>query len=228
MSTGYVSAGRTDRGNVRDHNEDAILMRDDLGLWAVADGLGGHSAGDFASRRVVDRLDALRRAADLSDFIDAIETALCEVNLELRTLAREQDLDIVGSTVALLVCDRDLVMCGWVGDSRVYGFGDGRLTCLTRDHVVGATAAGAPGGALTRAIGADDDLFIDWAVVGRRPGSGFLLCSDGINKEMSDDELAEHCQRHREPRVLVDRVLETALGRAGRDNASAIAVRLEA
>lgn len=88
MSPCYVSAGRTEQGNVRRQNEDAILLRDDLGLWAVADGLGGHSAGDLASRMVVDALGALRRDGDLASFVDAIDVQLSQVNQQLRALAR--------------------------------------------------------------------------------------------------------------------------------------------
>ena len=237
MNASFVSAGRSDRGNVRDRNEDAILVREDLGLWAVADGLGGHSAGDTASRAVVERLGALQRPADLVEFVESIEDALREVNRELRELARERRVDIIASTVVLLACSEDLAVCGWVGDSRAYGFDAGRLGMLTLDHVAWDDDDDADepshesrkppvGGALTRAIGADDELFIDWAVASRRSGLTFVLCSDGINKEMSDEEIAAECARQGEPGVLVDRLLGTALSRAGRDNISVVAVRM--
>ncbi|MEP9628670.1 hypothetical protein QYG30_22495, partial [Xanthomonas perforans] len=99
MSACYVSAGRTEQGNVRRQNEDAILLRDDLGLWAVADGLGGHSAGDLASRMVVDALAALRRDGDLASFVDAIDAQLRQVNQQLRALARARRVDVIASTV---------------------------------------------------------------------------------------------------------------------------------
>ncbi|AVQ07151.1 TPA: serine/threonine-protein phosphatase [Xanthomonas vasicola pv. zeae] len=235
MSASYVSAGRTEQGNVRRQNEDAILLRDDLGLWAVADGLGGHSAGDLASRMVVDALGGLRRDGDLASFVDAIDAQLSQVNQQLRTLARARRVDVIASTVVVLVHDHDMLMCGWVGDSRAYAFEEGRLQLLTRDHVAGdkddLTQVGRAqhaGGALTRAIGADDALYVDWTVRARRPGQHFLLCSDGINKELSDDEIATHCRRERQPSALLARLFDTALGRAGRDNISAVALRLAA
>ncbi|UZW58405.1 PP2C family protein-serine/threonine phosphatase [Lysobacter enzymogenes] len=229
----FASDGLSDRGKLRDRNEDAILVREDLGLWAVADGLGGHSAGDYASRAVIERLDALQRPHDLVEFIEAIEDALRAVNQELRELAQTRQVDIIASTVVLLVGAEDLAVCGWVGDSRAYGFDGARLAQLTRDHVASydededPSAPGAPmaGGALTRAIGADDELFVDWAVIARRPGQTFVLCSDGINKEMSDEEIAAECRRHGEPGALARRLLDTALARAGRDNISVVTVR---
>ncbi|RBC04946.1 serine/threonine-protein phosphatase, partial [Xanthomonas oryzae pv. oryzae] len=219
MSASYVSAGRTEQGNVRRRNEDAILLRDDLGLWAVADGLGGHSAGDLASRMVVDALGALRRDGDLARFVDAIDAQLSQVNRQLRALARARRVDVIASTVVVLVHDHELLMCGWVGDSRAYAFEEGRLQLLTRDHVAGdkddltqVGRAQPAGGVLTRAIGADDALYVDWMVCARRPGQHYLLCSDGINKELSDAEIAAHCRRAHQPAALVARLFDTALG----------------
>ncbi|MCD9033569.1 serine/threonine-protein phosphatase [Luteimonas sp. Y-2-2-4F] len=229
--------GRTETGKVRRCNEDAILLRDDDGLWVVADGLGGHSAGDYASRLIVERLAAVPRPDDLCDFVDAIEDALEGVNADLLRIAAERRLDLIGSTVVLLVHDGDLALCGWVGDSRGYRF-DGRgLRQITEDHVHGSkddvTRYGAqppprdapPPGALTRAVGAQPQLFVDWTVAGHGGGATFVLCSDGINKEIGDGELDLECARATDPRALVTRLFDLALARAARDNVSAIAVR---
>jgi protein phosphatase len=238
MTTFYRSAGRTETGKVRRRNEDAILVRDDLGLWVVADGLGGHTAGDYASNLIVERMGALTRGDDANHFIAAIEDSLQQVNAELRAAAFAQQADVIGSTVALLVYTPAFMLCGWVGDSRVYLHENGELTQLTRDHVEGqpsdithfgarcAPAAGA--GVLTRAVGVEDTLFIDWAITGSRPGMQFLLCSDGINKELSDDELEQACHESHSPQQLVDRLVALSLSRRARDNLSAVIVRLEA
>lgn len=238
MTTVCRSAGHTETGNVRRRNEDAILVRDDLGLWVVADGLGGHAAGDYASTLIVERLGALQRPGDVNDFITAIEDGLQQVNAELRAAAVAQQVDVIGSTVALLVHDPAFVLCGWVGDSRVYVHENDALLQLTRDHVHGqppditqfgglsASAAGA--GVLTRAVGVEETLYIDWAVAGSRPGMQFLLCSDGINKELSDCELASVCREPLGPRQQVDRLFALSLARRARDNLSAVIVRLEA
>jgi protein phosphatase len=238
MRTRCRSAGRTETGKVRSRNEDAILVREDLGLWAVADGLGGHSAGDYASALIVERLGALTREGSVFDFIAAIEDSLQQVNTELREAAAARQADVIGSTVALLVHDPQFVLCGWVGDSRVYVQENGALTQLTRDHVQGgpvdvtqfgrSAQAGAGTGVLTRAVGADETLYVDWAVAGSRPGMQFLLCSDGVNKELSDGELTAACLEARSPGRQIERLFALALARRARDNISAVIVRFEA
>lgn len=238
MTTRYLSAGRTDTGKIRRHNEDAILVREDVGLWVVADGLGGHSAGDFASSLIVERLGVLPRTGSVFDFIEAIEDALIQVNADLLRTAVERGVDIIGSTVVVLVHDKDFMLCGWVGDSRAYCFEEGRLRQITADHVHGVKddvtqfgqgpAQPQPGaGVLTRAIGAEDQLFVDWVVAGNRPDMQFVLCSDGINKEMSDDEIDLACRRNQPPQDLLDSLFDTSLNRAARDNVSAVIVRLQ-
>ncbi|WEN14477.1 serine/threonine-protein phosphatase [Rhodanobacter sp. AS-Z3] len=238
MMTRYVSAGRTVTGKVRKHNEDAILVRDDVGLWVVADGLGGHSAGDYASTMIVERLGALPRTGSALDFIELIEDTLSQINTDLLQTAVTRGVDLIGSTVVVLVQDNDLMLCGWVGDSRVYCFEDGQLRQITRDHVHGGdddiTHFGAPAepaqagsGVLTRAVGAEEQLFVDWVVAGNRPGMAFVLCSDGINKEMSDAELDDECRRNPQPQDLVASLFDLALSRRGRDNISAVVVRIQ-
>ncbi|RUL77699.1 PP2C family protein-serine/threonine phosphatase [Dyella choica] len=235
MTLRYESVGHTDTGKVRAHNEDAILVREDVGLWVVADGLGGHSAGDYASGMIVERLRELPRQGDVFDFVEAIEDSLAQVNADLRNVARERNVDVIGSTVVVLVHDKDFMLCGWVGDSRAYCFEDGHLKQITRDHVHGekndVTQLGQPqpagSGVLTRAIGAEEQLFVDWTVTGSRPGMSFLLCSDGVNKELSDHELDEEYRSNVDPQILLARLFELSLNRAGRDNISAVVVRLQ-
>jgi protein phosphatase len=240
MTTRYQSAGRTVTGKVRGHNEDAILLRDDIGLWVVADGLGGHSAGDYASTMIVERLGALPRSGSVFDFIESIEDALVQVNADLLRTAAERGVDLIGSTVVVLVHAHDFMLCGWVGDSRAYCFEDGRLRQITRDHVhggddeitqFGGQAAAPPpqagSGVLTRAVGAEEQLFVDWVVAGNRPGLDFVLCTDGINKEMSDAEIDAQCRRAQPAQDCLDALFDIALGRAARDNVSAVVVRLQ-
>lgn len=237
MRPAYRSAGHSVTGKVRRHNEDAILLRDDLGLWVVADGMGGHSAGDYASQLIVQRLGELERTGSVYDFVEAIEDALVAVNQALLAAAVQRGVDLIGSTVVALVHDTDFVLCGWVGDSRAYCLEDGVLRQLSSDHVhgvkddvtqFGGVQAPSPGaGVLTRAVGAEDTLFIDWVVAGRRPGMTFVLCSDGINKEMSDGEIALECRRREGPDAVADGLLELAMQRAARDNVSAVVVQLQ-
>lgn len=236
MMTRYQSAGRTVTGKVRAHNEDAILLRDEAGLWVVADGLGGHAAGDYASSMIVERLASVSRQGDVVDFIEAIEDELQRINGDLLQSAAARGVDLIGSTVVVLVYDEEYMLCGWVGDSRAYCYEDGQLRQITRDHVHGVKddvtqihhAAPTPSpGALTRAVGAEPQLFVDWVVAGTQPGTQFVLCTDGINKEMSDAELDDACRRVQEPAALVARLFDLAMSRAARDNVSAVIVRLE-
>jgi protein phosphatase len=206
----------------------------------VADGLGGHSAGDYASGLIVERLGSLPRNGDVFEFIESIEDTLAQVNSELRQVAVARGVDLIGSTVVLLVYDPDFMLCGWVGDSRAYCFEDGHLRQITRDHVHGvkdevtqfaggsAPARPQPGaGVLTRAIGAEERLFVDWVVAGNRAGMQFVLCSDGINKEMSDEEIDAQCARPQLPGDVLQGLFALAMGRAARDNVSAVVVRLQ-
>jgi protein phosphatase len=225
MKRSLSSAGKTDTGKVRARNEDAILVRDDLGLWAVADGLGGHAAGDDASTAIVQRLGALSRDGSIGDFIESIEDTLQAVNRDLRAMASSRGVALIASTVVMLVNGDDFLLCGWVGDSRAYAWHDGAMRRLTRDHVHDGGDGVTPG-ALTRAIGADDVLHVDWVVATPRPGMRFLLCSDGVNKELSDTELDDLLGRHREPDHVLEHVFDTALSRRARDNLSAVVVRL--
>ena len=237
MALPFRSAGRTDIGKARRRNEDAILVRDEAGLWVVADGLGGHADGDFASRLVVERLASLPRAGDAFDFVESIEEALAGVNAELRLVARARDADLIGSTVVVLVHDEAFALCGWAGDSRCYRCDGGRLVQITRDHLYGVTGdadgwSGGPaqtqpgGGMLTRAVGADAALFMDWAVARNWSGTRFVLCSDGVNKEMSDAEIETACNRYATPDGILDEIFETSLRRGARDNLSAVVVSL--
>lgn len=242
MTKHFQSAGHTVTGKVRKHNEDAILVREEAGLWVVADGLGGHSAGDYASSMIVERLGALPRPDSVFDFIEAIEDTLVQINTDLVRTAITRGVDIIGSTVVVLVHHQDFMLCGWVGDSRVYCYEEGRLRQITSDHVHGqkddVTQFGQgpsqqptqqqPGaGVLTRAVGAEDHLFVDWVVTGSRPGMQFVLCSDGINKEMSDAEIDDECRRDVPAQDLATRLMGLALSRAARDNVSAVTVRLQ-
>ena len=237
MTSPFRSAGRTDIGKARRRNEDAILVRDEAGLWAVADGLGGHADGDFASRLVVERLASLPREGDVFDFIESLEDALAGVNADLRRAARARGADLIGSTVVVLAYGDAITLCGWAGDSRGYCCDGGRLVPITRDHLYGVADdagrwSGGPtqtqpaGGVLTRAVGADATLFLDWAVARNRAGARFVLCSDGVNKEMSDADIESACERHSAPDQVLDEIFEISLQRGARDNLSAVVVRL--
>lgn len=234
----WTSAARTHTGLVRELNEDACLDLPDVGLWAVADGMGGHTLGDVASRTVVESLGKLPTAESLAEFARLARDKLQLVNRQLRMEAALREVQVIGSTVvALFACER---RCGylWAGDSRLYLYRNGQLTQLTRDHsqVEEMVSQGAlsPQEAIdhplrhliTRAVGADETLELDEDSLDVEDGDMFLLCSDGLSNEVSEEEICAalvggNCGQGAE--VLVD----LALKHGGRDNVSVVVVRAE-
>lgn len=127
-------ASATSKGNVRSHNEDSILDLSSCGLWVVADGMGGHNAGDVASRMIVEALAGFERRASPSELLDDLEDRLTEVNQRLYNESLVSDAGMSGSTiVALLAFERHCVSI-WAGDSRVYRSRGGTIEQITRDH----------------------------------------------------------------------------------------------
>lgn len=125
----WQSASCSHVGRVRRINEDAMLDQPERGLWAVADGMGGHTLGDVASRMVVDALAHLPQTST-----DAIRACLAEVNRRLMTEAAMRDVQVIGSTAVVLLASGSHCSCLWAGDSRIYRYRDGVLQQLTRDH----------------------------------------------------------------------------------------------
>jgi serine/threonine protein phosphatase PrpC len=226
-----VSAARTDRGCVRPVNEDSYLARPDLGLWAVADGMGGHSHGDYASRLVTDRLGAIPPAADAPGLLRAVEATLgaCHEALSARGGA---DL-ICGATIAALLAFDAHYACVWAGDSRIYRKRAGLLLQLTRDHSVAqelidaarldADAAQALPEAhhVTRALGVGGLLELDVLQDSFTAGDLFLLCTDGLTGELEDGELGTLLDGP-DPEASADRLLGRALAAGARDNVTLI------
>ncbi|MEJ2593368.1 MAG: protein phosphatase 2C domain-containing protein, partial [Candidatus Thiodiazotropha sp.] len=118
---GWLSSHQSDKGKVRDHNEDALLDRPDLGLWAVADGMGGHSCGDLASRMIVESLAGVQpQGESLGEMVDDIDLRLQQVHLSLQQESRRRDGGIIGSTVEVLLAHAGHGIDLWAGDSRIY------------------------------------------------------------------------------------------------------------
>lgn len=234
----WTSAARSHIGLVRDINEDACLERPERGLWAVADGMGGHALGDFASRLVIDALDKLPATGNLTDFATAAGANLQAANRQLRMEAAMRAVPIIGSTVVALFARDRRCRYLWAGDSRLYLYRNGHLSLLSRDHsqVEELKARGSLSAEeaidhparnlLTRAVGATDLLDLDEVAVEVDDGDMFLLCSDGLSNEVSDSEIcaalvAGDCRQASE--VLID----MALKHGGRDNISAVVVRAD-
>jgi protein phosphatase len=231
----WTSAARSDVGLVRSRNEDAWLAQPQRGLWAVADGMGGHAFGDLASGAVVDALAGLPAPASLADFVALARERLGQVNEALRMEAHTRQVPVIGSTVvALLACGIE-VACLWAGDSRIYLCRQGRLQQLTRDHSTqealkeqGAdlAAAAASPNMITRAIGAADTIAFDVAPLTVRDGDVFLLCSDGLSTPVEEAAITAalapgDCAR------AADELIALALANGGRDNITVVVVRVD-
>ncbi|HEY6047878.1 MAG TPA: protein phosphatase 2C domain-containing protein [Sphingomicrobium sp.] len=234
----FECASRTHVGLRRKINEDSLFADSERGLWAVADGMGGHEAGEVASTMVADALRCLPAAADIDALAaDALRT-LKEVNSQLIELARAGERQqTIGTTVVGLAIAGDAFRCFWAGDSRGYLLRDGSIARLTHDHslvqnlvdagMLKAEEADAHESAhlITRAVGVADLLETDMVSGDVRAGDQFVLASDGLTRVVPDAELAAELQRGSAEQVA-DRLLEMVLERGAPDNVSLIIVRV--
>src|SRR6266581_4494555 len=124
----------THAGKVRVRNEDSCLVRTDTGLWAVADGMGGHEAGDLASRILVESLNAIERPEAALDLLEQCEAQIFRANQRILDLSRARDGATIGTTAALLLVRDEHYACLWAGDSRIYLIKGGTISQLSRDH----------------------------------------------------------------------------------------------
>jgi serine/threonine protein phosphatase PrpC len=225
-------------GNVRKVNEDAFLDRAAIGLWAVADGMGGHAAGDVASQMIVSTLNQIELPASLSKFTDAVEDALMQVNQELVNAA-QTTRQTSGSTVVALLCHGRHCVYIWAGDSRGYLLRDGVLTQLTTDHsqveiyvqlglISRDEALSHPSSNMvTRAIGAERDLYLDLDMLEIRPGDRYLLCSDGLHKHIPQRELGNILGKG-SPATVAHALVDITLARGASDNVTVAIVDIAA
>ncbi|WP_167144052.1 PP2C family protein-serine/threonine phosphatase [Pseudomonas sp. OTU750018] len=234
----WRSAARTDTGKVRARNEDAFLALPEQGLWVVADGMGGHQNGALASRLIVEQL-AEPSAGDLPQRLDELRKRLHSLNRrlgqELTVTAAHPD-PVIGSTVVALLIEGDRAACVWAGDSRCYLWRGSRLYQLSRDHSLlqqlideqqlsPSEAARHPAAhALTRAIGASDELKLEILELDVLPGDAFLLCSDGLYQGVSVDDLCAALNLP-SPQLTLNRLFQQALDGPARDNLSAVVIR---
>jgi len=231
----FESAARTHPGHRRTVNEDRVLNRPEAGLWAVADGMGGHQAGDVAAASVIDALGAITpggsgysRLVDILREVDRVNAALVGGQAGGRTCS--------GSTLVALLVHEGHYACVWAGDSRAYLFRDGVLSAITRDHSIvqqlidgGALHEGErrrhpSAHVITRAIGAAPRIELDRQFAPIAAGDIFLLCSDGLTACLEDGDIAEALHAG-DMAQLADRLLGLALARGAPDNVSIVIVR---
>lgn len=231
----WKSASGTDVGRLREMNEDDFLDMTDRQLWCVADGMGGHAAGDVASGAVVAAHARIATAATLNTASSLVAGAITQANDELRHMAHERGEGVViGTTVVSAVARKDRMAILWAGDSRAYRLRKNTLTQLTVDHdlVSEMQMRNAPealiesvreSNVVARAVGAHDRIDIDEVRVGVLPGDVYLLCSDGLHREVPEDRISL-ILRETDPARAVALLLDAALIAGGRDNITAVVI----
>jgi len=211
-------------GYIREHNEDSYLSNPDLGLWIVADGMGGHLGGEIASKIVVEGLDdALQKGITLKE-------AIRKVHVEILETAEKTDKNSMGSTVVGLQIKKDRYRIFWIGDSRAYIWDGNRLERLTKDHslvqemvnngIISDDEAriNPKRNVITRALGMHVSPEVEIIEGDLIEGACFLLCTDGLNSELHDDEIAYIFKHDKNPSETLKLLLNSVLQKGGHDN----------
>jgi protein phosphatase len=235
FSTRFQSAAASHTGKRRAHNEDAFLDNAAIGLWVVADGMGGHEAGEFASATLVEHLAKVCFPQSASQLLADCKTRIVEANTLLFGIASERRVTIGTTLVALLAYDLHYA-CIWSGDSRIYRIRDAAITQVTRDHTQvqelvdqglmteEESRISSKRNVVTRAIGVTPDLQLEMKQGDLLPNDIFVLCSDGLTTHVEDHEIFETVAGA-EPQNASDALIALALARGGLDNVTVLVVR---
>lgn len=230
---GATSSAATHAGAVRPRNEDNVVARPDVGLWAVADGAGGHGAGDVASGAIAAALEAIPPGLTAAEMLAQVRLRLAAVHAALRVRALSRGAGgIIASTVVVMLLRGGHFAALWAGDSRLYLLRDGQMRRLTRDHsavqeMVDAGLLDADdaekhpqANVITRAVGQEGDVVLDKVADRLHPGDRFLLCSDGLFKDLTERQIAVMLANGEDAAGFV----AAALRAGARDNVSAIVI----
>ena len=216
-----------------------MLERPEIGLWVVADGMGGHDKGDVASQMIVEHMKKMHEGISLINFIDDLETRMQEVNQALIEKAKSSaKKSTIGSTVVIMITFDKYLIYVWAGDSRLYRLRNADLRQITTDHsqvelyveqglITREDALKHPhGNMITRAIGAMEDLYLDMDIQELARADRYLLCSDGLTKHLQDFEIQEMLQNS-STEECCNSLIELTLERGAGDNVTAIIVDIE-
>lgn len=248
----FVSAGKSDIGRVRKVNQDAFLCDEALGLFIVADGMGGHAAGEIAAQEAVTAIhDMVARGREtVREFLAnpatkestqaicrLLESAVQSATYLVFGMAEQKPAcQGMGTTVSALLLAGAYGVTAQVGDTRIYCVRDGEAIQLTEDHTLvnwqiregmltPDEAARSPHrNVITRAVGNHDYVQVDTQVLPVRPGDRFLICSDGLHGYVKRNEIAEVFEG--DLPTACERLVEMANARGGRDNITAVAIEI--
>lgn len=245
-----TSCGITDVGLKRGHNEDNYLINEELNLFVVADGMGGHAGGEYASAIAVNTVEEIVTSMEVhgapAETDDPVEITRHKITHAIRLAgrrifekAREQpEYHGMGTTAVVVLVDGGNAYVAHVGDSRVYLIREGQIEQVTEDHSLIAekirhgliTPEEAKNhrmrNVITRSLGYQEDVEVDLTIRGVRRGDLYLLCSDGLSGHVADEEMAELATRH-SPQEAARRLIELACERGGEDNITTVIARVE-
>jgi protein phosphatase len=234
----WETCALTDEGKRRSHNEDSILALPDDGIFVVADGMGGHAAGDVASRMVCDAIEAMDTKGTLPQIVDRFDDTVIKANKSIRAHSDEHfEGKTMGCTIISMLASGNVGVCLWAGDSRLYQVRDGEMKQISRDHdpleelvesgqLTPEQADEHPDSSvITRAVGGQPDLHLDIIAFDIQPDDVYMLCSDGLYREVLRDEIHQILGNEQPTDETAKRLLNLALERGARDNVSVIVVR---
>ena len=226
----YISAGLTDTGRLRPTNQDAFVDHVGECLWVVADGMGGHRDGDVASRMVCEGVTSFKAPGTLEQSIDDLRERMSEVNGRLHAAAiRPINPVQSGSTVVMFVARRTACAVLWAGDSRAYRLRDRKLVQLTTDHTWAAELQlredemEEGDHAITRAVGGEQVLLLDVRRDRVRLGDRYLLCSDGLTRELTSTQIATLLSQG-DVKQASQALIDATLANGARDNVTVVVV----
>ena len=233
-----VAKGKTDVGKKREFNEDAFAVDLSTGLLALADGMGGHAAGEVAARIAIDavsdyiarsgaaRVDQWPYGFDdrLSIPANRLLSAFRLANEKIfKAIEEREELRGMGTTLVTALAQNTDVCFAHVGDSRIYRYRKGGLVQLTRDHSW-PSEDGAMRNVLTRAIGAEDNVEIDHRLLDVAPGDIFLLCSDGLTRPVTDETIVHTLRESTNGEQASARLIDLAKEKGAPDNVTVVLV----
>lgn len=222
-------------GLKRKLNEDSVLALPDHQIWVVADGMGGHAGGDFASQTITAAVAGLSRDLAPAERMRALRAAIFRAHDQIRAEGAARNVDTIGATVVTFMVAAGHFACFWAGDSRLYRLQSGVIEMLTEDHSMVAALVQAGqmtwdeaeahpySNAVTRAVGVGDTLELDKIHGEVLPGDRFLLCSDGLTKYAPFATL-QHILSEEPIDTVAERLQAIALQGGGADNISVIVV----
>ncbi|SEK03174.1 protein phosphatase/serine/threonine protein phosphatase Stp1 [Cribrihabitans marinus] len=228
-------SARSHVGLKREVNEDAVLALPDAGLWLVSDGMGGHAAGDYASRLIVDMVAAMPAGMDPSDRLGALREAIGRAHGLIRSEAEARGGQTIGATVASLLLANGHFVGLWAGDSRIYLLRAGEIRMLTTDHsfVAALVQSGEmswdeaehhpQSNAITRAVGVGEELELDKVRGPVQSGDRFLICSDGLSK-YAPFAVLQKALAEMPIETVADKLIQIALDGGGADNVTVVVV----